>query len=327
MQSVTVDFQLRLPSRRQLQTSSASQLSNTLEQQLRTAVAAALGVGEEHVLISTASAVSTDRVVQVSIINLTKLATTPSEIVRLASASTFTSSLESRLGTSVTMAEAPALAIRVTSVPSPPPSTPPATPPPPSSPTLTAIAGANSLSTNALTSSGVSATGAALSEEMLWVIIVGAMVLIVIVGCVVAFCMGKRATRKTMQVGRPAIRRQVTPEEVDARREARISSPQRRPSLDQDVRLDDVRLIELGMQVERTLARSQSGGSSPRLAQQQSGEANAPVNRSIRFQLEGVQAAIDDVRESISPRGQETPIALATRDTRIYTVDDVQGSI
>ena len=91
-----------------------------------------------------------------------------------------------------------------------------------------------------------------------------------------------------------------------------------------NARLQDVRLVELGMAVERqlsTLHRQTSGGSN---IAPPSPASNAPDD--LAAKLEGVQAAIEDVqfaiasRESVSPRSNSprtVPTMVGTIETRI----------
>ena len=111
-----------------------------------------------------------------------------------------------------------------------------------------------------------------------------------------------------MQIGRPALRRQISPEDHDAA-SAEPDSPQGDAAV---TRIDDVRIVELGMAVHR--------------AQVSSAVATA-ATADMAMKLDGVQAAIDDVRESLSPRSPHVDDNSTKRvvDTRIRasaSIDD-----
>merc|ERR1719301_197182 len=129
MLSEAVTFELAFPAaRRQLQSTSTSELSATFQAQVAAAVAASLSIGAGHVVV--APSASGSRTLTVSIVNLAGLSLTPTQIHAAASAGSFVSGLASTLGVTVAMAKSPAVLMRTTDVPSPPPSTPPPPAPP-----------------------------------------------------------------------------------------------------------------------------------------------------------------------------------------------------
>ena len=96
-------------------------------------------------------------------------------------------------------------------------------------------------------------------------------------------------------------------------------------------RVDDVRLIEIGMAVERGLQRQTSGASYDRNLDAEVGSHLGMTQTDLDVKLDGVQAAIENVRENvraisprnISPRETESP-ARRVRDalaTSISTID------
>jgi len=314
MASKSVTCELSFPARRQLQSAVQTAIddpsTDAFQLRLRAAVAASLhpAADESNVLVSLTSA---DRVLHVTIIGFESGSHTaePNAVVIDMGSTRFLANVETRLGSSVVMHVAPVVAMRLTPVPSPPPALPPTPPtsPPPSVP-LTVIA--NNLGTT---------TDERLSSEMVWVIIVASIAFLIVVGCATAFYLGKRAAKmkKTtvVQVGRPALRRQITPEEHQQPAAAAAANP---PQDDPTVRMqDDVRLLELGMAVERSMAQHrQSAGPStqhPTKASAAPAQGSSPT-ADIAIALEGVQAAIEDVRESLSPRdGMHTPTSLERR--------------
>jgi len=304
MLSPAVSFSLEFPARRQLQSSTQSSavdplLSPAFQQRVRAQVAASLSpaIPERNVLIATTSE---PRVLEVTIIGLADdRGITSAQVVADVASSSFITTISNGLGTTVNMKVAPVAIVRTTPVPSPPPVAPP-TPPvsPPSVPL-----GADGLALD----TGNAASSA--SREM-WMIIAAVVGLLIAFGCLVAYCLGKRsAARKktrTVQVGRPALRRQISPEEARERAAAAGASAELpSPSGDDAVTgmpVEDVRLFELGMAVERTmeLARQQSGESSR--GEKHGAKLEGLAASDIALRLDGVQAAIDDVRESLSPR-------------------------
>merc|ERR1719301_206180 len=129
MLSQAVSFELSFPvARRQLQSTSTSELSAAFQAQVAASVAASLSLSAEHVVVTPSA--SGSRILTVSIVNLGSLAVTPTQLVATASADSFVSGLASTLGVTVAMAKAPAVLMRTTDVPSPPPSTPPPPAPP-----------------------------------------------------------------------------------------------------------------------------------------------------------------------------------------------------
>lgn len=317
MFSVAVDFDLEFGSRRQLQTTNAN-----FEQNLRLAIAVSLHptISREHVLVE---ATSNPRIYKVTIIGFAGWSITPTSIVATASDATFLAELGSRLGGTVAMHRAPAIIMRTTSVPSPPPASPPQPPSPPSppsppppktppvppSPPVPLAGGANDQSSSLSASNQDIVPDDGLTQEMLWVIIIAVIVLIVLIGCALAFCYGKYSGKEmhTIRIGarmgapsRPAMRRQISPEEERRRAALSEANLQNMPQGDDAVttaRVEDVRLqpwrepqpwrerdlIGIGMAVERQM--SHRGPSD------------------VAERLDGLQSAIDEVRERISPRG------------------------
>lgn len=297
MQSQAVEFELNFPARRQLQsvqTSAVDPSSAAFQLQLQSALAASFSppIGDERVLISSTSDA---RTLKATIIGFESAAQSPASIVSAASTSAFISALEAALGVSVLMPQPPALIMRTTPAPSPPPS--------PSTPASPIFGEASSLENLETTS----ANAGGLSTEMLWVIISSVIVFLIITGCLCAYLLGKRSGKQAtsvVHVGRPALRRQVTPEEQQQRGGAAAASsavPGPQGDAAANVRVDDVRLLELGMAVERAKA---SAASSRTLT---------PGDVAI-MKLDAVQAAVDDVRDTLSPR---SPNAMRVADTRI----------
>ena len=145
---------------------------------------------------------------------------------------------------------------------------------------------------------------------MLWVIIVAVILVVVLVGCAVAFCYGKYSGSKmhTVRIGarigqagrpamRPTIRRQISPEEEQRRAELTAANLQNLPQGDSSARVEDVRLqpwrerdlIGIGMAVERQMSHRGAGD--------------------IAERLDGLQGAIDEVRDRLSPRAEAASVA------------------
>lgn len=314
----TITFELFFPTRRQLQsivqTSAADPSTAAFQQQLKAVVAASFNppLAEHDVLISETSNV---RVLSITIVGFEARDATPSQLLTVAASSAFISSLQSRLDLTVTMHAVPAIGVRVTATPSPPPSPAPTLPLPMSPP-------ASSLVTIGAANLDTSTTAGTLSRDMLYVIIPAAVVLVLALACVGAFCMGKHSSRKktrTIQVGRPALRRQISPEEqraAEEQRSATAAAELQAPSPQGDaavtaMRVEDVRLLELGMAVERTMAvaRQHSGDaeadpfpSDRALASPKRGGAKSVITATdVSLKLDGMQAAIDDVNDSLTP--------------------------
>lgn len=294
MSSQAVSFELEFPARRLLQstvqTSSVDPSSEAFKLQLRAAVAASLApaIPESDVLVASTSDV---RVLSLTIIGFASRGATHGDTVVDAASSRFIAAVETRLGVTVNVHSAPTITTRITPAPSPPPA-------PPTSPQSSPLEGGsfgNSLSVGA-----ESTSGAGLSQEMVWVIIIATIIALIIIGCGAAFCLGKRSAKKAhvVQVGRPALRRQMSPEEhsnpATASSAAGTSAPQAAAT---NLRVEDVRLVELGMAVERSMA----------VHRQPSSPVPAPPAMSVSdlaLKLSDVQAAVEDMRESLSPRGQ-----------------------
>jgi len=313
MQSEVVTFTFTFPSRRQLQTA-----ATTFMQQLISSVAASLGVPESSVTVSLVA--NTTNSYEVSIIQFSNLAVTPTEVVAAASTPSFLNAVGSAVGSTPTLETPPAIGMVVTPVPSPPPPFPPPGPPPPppllpwSSPVNQIHSGSSSQS-----NLGTATDGTGLSKEMLWVIIIAVIVVMVVLGCLAAFCYGKRISKGQYPSapgaagGRPGLRRQVSPEEereARARRAAAAAEGEPSPQGDAavtNVRMQDVRLIELGMAVERTMAitRQPSGGSPahPHIPREQMGAGPSSSSATnIENRLAGMQGAINDIREALTPK-------------------------
>lgn len=286
MQSVAVSFNLEFPARRQLQ-STTDPTSSAFQQRLKSSVAAALGsnLGEQHILISSES--SNPRILTVTVIGFYQADVTPTAVLNTVSSLSFVLDLGNALGVSVLMSGVPAISMRDTAVPSPPPAAPPSVPTTPATP----IGGGLSQTSNQNTGS---TNGAELSQEMIWVIIVTVIVLLLVMGCVAVYFIGKRSNRKTtlVRIGRPGLRRQVSPDEQQQRNSSIAATAELEPPGDSaavNVRVEDVRLIQLGMAVERVRSEAGSSGHGP------------PVNADdIAIKLDNAQAALEDLRESIS---------------------------
>lgn len=164
-----------------------------------------------------------------------------------------------------------------------------------------------------------------LSREMLLAILVVIVVAILSIAALVA-CRYAKRSMKSVTVSRPALRRQVTPEEERAAQEAAAAAAAEEPQLPPgdaavtNVRMEDVRLVELGMRMERT--RSFARPAQTSWAQ--------PAD--ISLSLDIAQAAIDEVREALTPKdgsprvgvplerrasSPRSPRATSTIDTRI----------
>lgn len=211
------------------------------------------------------------------------------------------SSLSSTLPVTVNSVEPPAVRSLAFDAPSPPPPSPPPPSPSPSPPVPSILGGLiQALDTGDNLSS--ESTAGKLSSEMIWVIIVTIVLSVIILGCAFAYFMGKRSGKgRIALVGRPALRRQITPEEH--------SREHVQPTVDSsaipNVRVEDVRLIELGMAVERTMQmqRQVSGSTmaAPALEHEISNTSFDPRD-SI---LEGLSPR--QVRDSLSPRSPRSP--------------------
>ena len=131
------------------------------------------------------------------------------------------------------------------------------------------------------------------------VIVAVVVTVVAVAGCIFLY-MRMRAAKKmaVAQIGRPALRRQPTSKEESGNA---IDMP--------EARVDDVRLVELGMAVERTLAlHRQSSGAGvsyevPSLAAQVS-------NEDIAIRLDSVQATLDSMRGELSPRELKDSLSL-----------------
>lgn len=266
-----------------VQTQIANPSSQDFQQRVRAAVAASLIPAVDAITDVMVAAISA-RVLQVTIIGFA--GATPVAHVTEASTARFLHDVELRLGLSVTMDVAPAVAMRVTPVPSPPPTAPPMPNPPVAASSATESLGASTGGT----------TSGTLHEQVVWGLIALVLLLVLVSGCLLAYCFGTRLGRKTntVQIGRPALRRQVSPEEQQQRHLASARTPESPQGDTAVVRVDDVRMLELGMAVQR--------------AQSSSAVATAVTK------LDGVQAAIDEVRESLSPRAEpHSPKVVETR--------------
>jgi len=270
--------------RRQLQSTAADPSSTSFQTELRGAVASSFsaGITAEDVQVEPTT---TPRVLMVTVTNAGT--TSMDALVAKANSATFVSDIGARVGTGVTMHTPAAIIVRTVPVPAPPPS-------PPTVPSPTAITvGASSL---AVTDG--STTGAAAMTWDVIFLIVAVIVAVIILGFCVAYIMGKRAARskEVAVVGRPALRRQSTSEKNDV--------PDDIYSMEETVtaaaRVDDVRLIELGMAVERTMQmQRQSSGAGPSMIDDV--DPNI-TNVNVKTALENVQMALDEARESLSPR-------------------------
>lgn len=212
MQSTAVTFDLAFPSyRRQLQSSASSA---AFQRQLRDAITTALATGlpAEHVTLTAASDDAT--VLTVTLLSFGNASA--AELVATLGGSGFAPELAARLGVTVIMHRQPAVVVRTTNAPLPPPATPAPSPPPPSVPppipTSPSISGTITSQAAALSSQHASVSGVAgLSDKMLWVIIFAILGGVICVGCAVAYWCGKQSQTRwpmpMLKVGRPALRR------------------------------------------------------------------------------------------------------------------------
>lgn len=329
-EAVSFEVTVNQNSRRRLQTAAQMDLNSpAFRSSLASAIAATLGAGITPSQVTVSATMAFSNKLLVTIIGFGT--TTPSAIVDVTSSPAFIGTISTSVGVSVEVTRAPVIFVRTTPNPSPPPAAPPApptlppppppTPPPmPSSPPYLVAAETENLGAgpgSALTNQ--SSDG--LSSAMLWVIIVGVLVVLLIAGCGVVYVMGKVGGRNstTVKVGRPALRRQKSgsvshesnmsfPGEITPPRSADLAHERGDGGM-ANVRLDDVRLIELGMAVERQM-------SVQRQTSEGSFQDEAEAGLSMK-QLDAMQAgtsalvpalvAINAVREGsprgISPRG------------------------
>jgi len=284
MHSRAVSFELEFPARRLLQqqvrVTVANPSTDAFQLRLRAAVAAELApvVAESSIIITTTSSA---RVLQITILESRDVVA--SQLATQAASDRFVSGVSTRLATIAVMRTAPSVIMRVTSVPSPPPSMPP-------SPS-TNLDQANSLG-------AANASNDTAGQQVIWLIIGGGLALVFAAGCLIAYCLGKRSSKSTAVVGRPALRRHG-----DEQAALEQAPPSAQPNTAvTNVRVDDLRLLELGMAVQRA---------------QTSTSTVAPVAANdIALKLDGVQAAIDIVRENLSPR-KEQQLSPRLTDTRI----------
>jgi len=267
MASKSVTCELSFPARRQLQSAVQTAIddpsTDAFQLRLRAAVAASLrpAADESNVLVSLTSA---DRVLHVTIIGFESDSHTaePKAVVIDMGSTRFLADVETRLSSSVVMRIAPSVAMRVTPTPSPPPTSPP-------SPTSSPSTPINDVA-NHLGAYSNDVDDGRLSSAMIWVICAAVVSLLVLLGCLVAYCLGKRWDNKTAIVGRPAIRRQVSPEEHAS------SDPFSPYGSITVTRTEDVRIA----------------------AQPSSMAPSSTAN--IAKRLDGVEAALNNVRASLS---------------------------
>ena len=359
-----VTFAISFPARRQLQTAATTDFtSQTFLDSLKISVAGAFaaGVRPSDVRIT---ATTDPRTLDVMLTGFGTV--TPSTIVDTASSPNFILDLGTRVGLPMAMATSPVIATRMLPTPSPPPSPPspppPVIAPPPVSPQALLDA-ASALASSSGAEGNTAVAAGTVSSEMMWVIIVAVIGFLLVGGCAMAYFIGQRAGRKNtlVQVDRPSLHRQRTPSDMDdAVNELRAvtltsASPRspsmrhsRSPSMDRttsfdgitNTRVNDVRLIELGMAVERTMAlqRQASEGSyngasssnAPLNAPQTSNEA-AEASR-IQQKLEHVQAAIDDVHLAIATESSLAELAVrgspsGSAPSRTTSMETVQTRI
>jgi len=302
MSSQAVSFRLEFPARRQLQ-SAVDPSSSAFQLRVRAQVAASLTppILEANVLVSSSNVA---RVLEVSIIGFEHRDVTPAQVVADATSSRFLTAISNGLGSTVNMKVAPAIAVRFTSKPSPLPAPPPSPPTPP--PTVPLGADGVALSQ----SSGSSDVLGGAGQQLVWLIIGGGIAVLLVCGCFVAYCLGKRSSNTKAVVGRPALRRHAEDQAtIENAGQAAPLSP-REPTVT-NVRVEDLRLLELGMAVQR--AQATTAAASP----------GSPVSATgIALKLEGMQAALDNVRDSLSPVG-EHQLSPRVIDTRIRASADL----
>lgn len=301
MSHTAVSFELQFPARRQLQsvvqTSLVEPSSEAFQQRLRAAVASSFTPArpESDVVVTTTI---DPRVLRVAIVvGVGARAITSSQAVAVATSSSFLTGLESHLGSSIRMHVAPAVAVLVTAAPPPPPSTPPSA----ATPSL-ATAASDNLATAV-------ADDSKLSTEMMWVVIASSIILVVACGCAVAFFLGKRSAKNKARNGRPALRRSTSKEE-----QPRHQQP---PSLGVSARPEDVRLLELGMAIERAQGNYSTHVPYTHNVSPKKVASPKPAAKDVALKLDSVQVAIDNVRESLSPHAELSPRLVRLHDTRI----------
>merc|ERR1711988_1618925 len=258
---------------------------------------------------------------------------TLTRVIAVAASSSFVSGLESQLGSTIRMHVAPAIAVAVVSAPPPPPASPPS----PTTAPLAAVT-ADSLATDGAASSSQ-------STEMLWVVIAGAIALVAAFGCACAYCLRKRFTRnktRTVQVGRPALRRQVTPEE----HRAATQSPKAAGVATNAALVEDVRLLELGMAAEGGLALPRQlsvnvpdpfPASSQFAVAPDDSDPNADVSaKTNALKLDSIPVAIDDEHDLTPPvppprvrarAGERANISPRSQERRASSPRSTDGAI
>lgn len=251
----------------------------------------------------------------------------------------FITRLSSDLGVSIVLSSPPTITTRVTPVPSPPP---PPTPPhvPLSSSNLAqSFGGGNELST----------------EWLIALVGIASLTVLIVFGCFLAFWLGKRtaksATANVVARTRPEMNRDINDSswncsegDEDSRDARRRDSGELEHNIDHIMyasnvppRLtpEEITLVELGMQVQRTREGSLSprGGpcgssrGSPQLSLTrgrqvyhvqpeicQGESADAELDDELSIRLDAAEANIAAVRESLtnSPRGASNPRATAS---------------
>jgi len=313
--------------------------------QLLAAVLASLpqGLTEEDITLVIDASAGT---VSVTVDHLLEAGTTADAVKAAVSANAFTDTIGSAVGASVALESAPTIASRIAPQPSPPPTTPP--PPTSPSPSMPSPNGAFSVSQQQeATQDG----GQALSNEMIWVIIVAVIFAVLFLGCLCAYYRGRRSGRRMSEVaiksskGIPKEAESVHVQSAAAAASASSASP---TTPLPDVDANAVRLIGLGVALERQLSGGglPSGGRSTPLPNQQISYPqpfSQPVApNDLASALQSVQAAnanlayiasrdaaSSDARASanlwlhdsmaaagssaeVSPRGSATPVRSST---------------
>lgn len=288
-------------------------------------------------------------IVKVTIVGMEEVPTvSASDVAATVSSDSFVQAVATELEVGVTLHEQPVVVHRVTSVPSPPP-VPPTTPPSPSLPPIQIGSGASVLADKG---------SGDLTTEMLWVIIIASLLAVVMMGCCVVYWMGKRSAKWRSNASRPSIRR-ADPTATMNSHPTLGSYPTALPEppylmnapapgsrapdvrLEQvAVRLDDVRMLELGMAVGAAMDRARSprdreamgAPTTPTFARQSSGAGPSPDDNrdaALTTRLETMQDALGEVIESLSPRSlaSRTGFELPREEGSSHRSPNVQRSI
>jgi len=288
--------------RRQLQTAATLDMStaafrDSMASALVLGLPAALGVTADNLIVTPNL---DDYTVLVQIINVEYLDVDTTSLISSISEPSFTETVATSVGVPVTIIKAPRTSFRIAPVPSPPPS--------PWSPIVSISALASS--TSAL-SDGDSESESGLNQTHIWVIIVSVLVAVVFLGCVSAYCYGKRTAKGKARGGASYPAGIVGPASVSHSHlpPLPVSSFGSMAHFGAESRAaQDARLIGLGMALERQNSVGGSpGGRGPVLNRPPSDEEVAMAQQQL---VAATQAALS-VAAQLSPRasGRTSPDA------------------